>query len=259
MTKTSFFRAFSLFCIFTLTQTACTTDDVPPESEPKGQPGFVTGVVTGPDGKPLSKATIHSEHTVLIGRGAEARSGSDGTYRIALVEGLGHWIVRGYILKEYNDRVYKILLDPENQDSFSEKDKPVRNFQWKLQGHIPDQSLNQFYGGTAELQRDPNSDLNDTENVVFTFQPDGPLIDGSQGKTLQLKGGKRGTQNHNFIHDIPIGRYKVTAIYQPTGQQLLVTDSWNDGEYRESATIEFFGTEASYRANQMGIGFTDRF
>ncbi|RYU93838.1 carboxypeptidase-like regulatory domain-containing protein [Emticicia agri] len=228
----------------------------PAPGDGKGQVGYLIGKVTDPSGNPLSKATIYIDNTVFKGRGAEVTSSADGSYKIAMVAGLGQWVAKGYILKQYNGRVYKILLHPENNDSFSQEEKPVRNFQWKLQGQQPDLSLNLFYGGSAELYKDPNEEnMNDTENVEFTFQPDGALIDGSQGKTLKFRGGKAGTQNRNRLIDIPIGRYKVTAVYLPTGKALKVKDAWNDDPYASSAIIEFHGTEESYRANQMGIAY----
>ncbi|RFS17799.1 carboxypeptidase-like regulatory domain-containing protein [Emticicia sp. C21] len=254
-------RAFVASTCLIISTNSCTLSVGQIEPDPDlgvEQSGYLIGKVTDPSGKPLSKATIYTNNTVIKDRGAETTSAGDGSYKIAMVAGLGQWIAKGYILKQYNGRVYKLLLDPENDDSFTQEEKPVRNFQWKLQGHVPDLSLNLYYGGSAELYKDPNvEDMNDTENVEFTFQPDGALIDGSQGKTLKLRGGKAGTQNRNRLVDIPIGRYKVSAVYLPTGKALKVKDAWNDDPYASSAIIEFHGTEESYRANQMGIGFRE--
>ncbi|MGV3559504.1 carboxypeptidase-like regulatory domain-containing protein [Larkinella arboricola] len=227
-----------------------------PDTGTKGQAGAVTGLVTDPQGKPLPRATVYIANTVIKDRGAEVNTGSNGTYKIQLVKDLGQWVAKGYILKQYNDRVYKILLDPENPDSFSEDEKPVRNFQWKLTGHIPDLSLDLYYGGTAELHRDPNAYELEHDKVEFTFKPVGPLIDGSAGKTLKLQTKKR---YDDFIRDIPIGRYTVSAIYKPTGEQLLVTDAFDgDLDYKESVTLDFLGTESAVRSNTLGIGYTNR-
>ncbi|WP_337043764.1 carboxypeptidase-like regulatory domain-containing protein [Emticicia sp. 17c] len=237
---------------------ACTTPDNenPSPDKPGGQAGYLTGKVTDPSGKGLPKATIYIDNTVFKGRGSETTSAADGSYKIAVVPGLGQWVAKAYILKAYNGRVYKLMLDPENDDSFTQEEKPVRNFRWKLQGRMPDLSLNLYYGGAAELYKDPNEEeMQDSENIEFTFQPDGPLIDGSQGKTLKLRGGKAGTQNRNRLVDIPIGRYKITAVYLPTGKALQVKDAWNDDPYQNSMIADFHGTEESYRANQMGIAF----
>ncbi|KAA9356471.1 carboxypeptidase-like regulatory domain-containing protein [Larkinella humicola] len=241
--------------------TACKTDSTEPEpgspSETGGKAGYVIGKVTDPQGKPLPRATVYIDNTVIKGRGAEVASNSDGTYQIQLMKDLGQWVTKGYILKQYNNRVYKLLLDPENPDSFSETEKPVRNFQWKLTGHIPDLSLDLYYGGTAELFRDPNvTDLPDTENIEFTFKPIGTLIDGSTGKTLKLRVAKR---TNDFLKDIPMGRYEVSAVYKPTGATLLVTDAWGDDLiYKPVVTLDFLGTDSATRSNTLGIGYTNR-
>ncbi|GGM84034.1 hypothetical protein GCM10010967_14810 [Dyadobacter beijingensis] len=60
------------------------------------------------------------------------------------------------------------------------------------------------------------------------------------------------------VHAGPIGRYRVAATYKPTGDRLRVGDAWDGDDYDDSVTMEFKGTEASYRANQMGLAFTDR-
>jgi len=260
MSILSSFRPLVIFACMAASTASCTTpegaDPSPDPGNGTGQAGYLIGKVSDPSGKPLSKATVYINNTVIKDRSAETSSAADGTYKIAMVAGLGQWIAKGFILKQYNGRVYKLLLDPSNDDSFSAEEKPVRNFQWKLQGHVPDLSLNQYYGGSAELYKDPNEiEIDDTENVEFTFTPEGALIDGSQGKTLKLRGGKAGTQNRNRLIDIPIGRYKITAVYLTTGKALKVKDAWNDDPYANSAIIDFHGTEESYRANEMGIAY----
>jgi hypothetical protein len=240
---------------------ACKTDSPDPETgtptESNGKAGYLIGKVTDPLGKPLPRATVYTENTVFLGRGVEVTTSTDGSYKIQLVKDLGQWTVRGHILKQYNGRVYKIELDPDNTDSFTEDEKPVRNFQWKLTGHIPDLSLDLYYGGTAEMFRDLNAnELWDNENIEFTFKPVGPLIDGSTGKILKLKATRR---YNDFLKDIPMGRYEITAVYKPTGEQLLVTDAWNgEYDYHPSVTMDFLGTESAVRYNSMGIGYTNR-
>lgn len=246
-----------------LATTACQTSGpdgqiITPGPTTSGKSGYLVGKVTDPQGNPLPRATIFTDNTVIKGRGAEVNTGADGRYELQLVKDLGQWVAKGYILKTYNDRVYKINLDPENPDSFTDAEKPVRNFQWKLTGHIPDPSLDLYYGGTIELFRDYNaSDLRDNENIEFTFTPVGPLIDGSTGKTLTLRAKKR---YDNYITDVPIGRYKVTAIYKPTGQALKVRDAYyeNDYNYSPSVIVDFTGRESANHANMLGIGYSNQ-
>ncbi|GAB3717052.1 hypothetical protein GCM10027592_58840 [Spirosoma flavus] len=221
-----------------------------------GKAGYLIGTVTDPQGKPLSRATIFTDNTVFKGRGSEVNTATNGTYQVQLVKDLGQWIAKGYILKQYNDRVYKINLEAENPDSFTEDEKPIRNFQWKLTGHTPDLSLDLYYGGTVETFRDLNADdLRDNENIEFTFKPVGPLIDGSTGKTLTLRSKKR---YDSFIKDVAIGRYVVTAVYKPTGKALKVRDVYESGEYATSITVDFTGRESATRSNMMGIGYTNQ-
>ncbi len=243
---------------------ACQPQTVPPDdpdgpidTPTGGKAGYVIGTVTDPQGRPLAGATIYSYNTVVKDRGSEVTSNADGSYRIALVSGLGVWGAKGYLLKTYNGRVYKLPLDPENPDSFTEDEKPVRNFQWRLSGHVPDLSLDLYYGGTVELLRDANADgLRDNENIEFTFTPVGPLIDGSTGQTLKLRAAKR---YDAYLKDVPMGRYTVTAVYKPTGEALRVGDALaDDMAYSPSVTVDFTGRESSYYANMMRIRFTNR-
>lgn len=263
------FKPFAISVLLVLNglliTTSCKKENVDPTAPVSGgtggQSGYVVGKITDPQGSSLARATVFTDNTVIKGRGAEASSSADGSYKIQLVKGAGQWIAKGYILKQYNNRVYKIQLDPENPDSFSEEENPVRNFQWKLTGHIPDLSLNLYYGGYVELYRDLNANgLYDTENVELTFKPVGTLIDGSTGKTLKLQGGEK-SPDSDFIMDIPIGRYTVSAIYKPTGEVLRVRNvlaNDNSYTYANSVTVDFSGTEAPTRANSMAIGITNR-
>lgn len=249
-----------------LSLTACETNAVEP-GDPTTQPnpdpvesgktGYVIGRVTDPQGKPLPRATIFTDNTVFKGRGAEVNTASDGTYQIQLVKDLGQWVAKGYILKSYNGKVYKINLDPENSDSFTDGEKAVRDFQWKLTGHVPDLSLDLYYGGTVEMLRDLNAEgLRDNENIEFTFMPVGPLIDGSTGKTMKRRAAKR---YDSYIKDVPIGRYTVTAVYTPTGEALRVGDAWADEiEYANSVTVDFIGRESAAYTNMLRIRFTNR-
>ncbi|QDK78701.1 carboxypeptidase regulatory-like domain-containing protein [Spirosoma sp. KCTC 42546] len=260
LTGTALLLLGSLFAL-----TACDKKPVDPNgpmpTDPgtPGQAGYLVGKVIDPQGKPLPKATVFVDHTVLTGDGPEVKTAADGTYKVQMTDFAGEWIAKGYLLKQYNDRVYKINLDPEDDSPFTSNEKAVRNFQWKLTGHIPDLSLDLYYGGTMEMSRDLNADdLRDNENIEFTLTPVGPLIDGSTGKVLKVQAKKR---YNDAIKDVPMGRYKVTAVYKPTGEQLLVRNAWDfdsDIVYQPSVTMDFLGTESAVRYNSMCVGYTNR-
>lgn len=239
---------------------ACTKQKVDPTNPGlgnEGTAGYLVGKATDPQGNPLPRATVFVDHTVFSGDGPEVKTGSDGSYKVQLTDIAGEWIAKSYLLKQYNNRVYQLWLDPENPEPFTANEKPVRNFQWKLTGHMPDLSLDLYYGGTVEMFRDLNADdLWDNQNIEFTLTPVGPLIDGSTGKVLKLQAKK---QYNDSIKDVPMGRYKITAVYKPTGEVLRVCDAWDGNfDFQPSVTLDFVGTESATRANQMGIAFTNR-
>ena len=97
-------------------------------------------------------------------------------------------------------------------DPVSVRDGAVRNFRWKLQGVIPDRGNNTFFGGEVRLMPVFRQD-NDWSNtaglkIKVTLVPNGPLADGSTGKTITQV---LDWENDKFVEDIPVGTYTVTA------------------------------------------------
>src|SRR3546814_11710318 len=74
------------------------------------------------------------------------------------------------------------------------------------------------------------------EDVELTLTPSGPLIDGSEGKTLVLRQGDHYWVQFGYLEDIPIGRYTVTAILKnKDGPRPLRIQDWLKDEERKSA------------------------
>ena len=101
---------------------------------------------------------------------------------------------------------------PNEYDPVSVRDGAVRNFRWKLQGVIPDRGNNTFFGGEIRLMAVFRQD-NDWSNtaglkIKVTLVPNGPLADGSTGKTITQV---LDWENDKFVEDIPVGTYTVTA------------------------------------------------
>src|SRR5690606_6522978 len=101
----------------------------------------------------------------------------------------------------------------------------------KLEGRDPVNGLS-FYGGLIRVAEEyddnyPNLDLKDVELILT---PDGPLIDGSEGKTLKLHTNDKYWDQYHEIKDIPIGRYRVTAVLKEGNTPLRIRDRYADGE-----------------------------
>ncbi|WP_266368718.1 carboxypeptidase-like regulatory domain-containing protein [Tellurirhabdus rosea] len=203
------------------------------------QSGYVTGKVTGAGGKALSGINVFFDNTLYYNSGFSATTDAAGNYKVKAQPGA----FRGYarMSHRYNGQTYRIDLHPDKYDSFGEEGA-VRNFSWRLTGERPS-NPDTFYGGTAYLYANADSEVYDVENIEFTFTPVGPLIDGSTGKTLVRKSGAPRTKLYAKIVDIPIGRYKITAVHKPTGRRLRLQASY-DQPLAESLTQDFYGDDS---------------
>ncbi len=94
-----------------------------------------------------------------------------------------------------------------------------KDFQWKLTGLQPAKDPNSpesYYGAYVNVSGGEN--LPDRSTVRFTLAPTGPLIDGSEGKTITqertaaaMKTTKGPIESTARLADIPIGPYKMTG------------------------------------------------
>ncbi|MVM41677.1 carboxypeptidase regulatory-like domain-containing protein [Spirosoma sp. HMF3257] len=230
--------AYSVFTAFTLlgllTGGGCTPSGADPEPG-KQTGGYLSGRVVDTQGKPLPGVTIIADNTMFYNNNILATSDANGNYRIQTPN--GSWVATAQIRRTYNGKGYMLDLEADKTDAFSGNDGAVRNFQWKLSGEKPDYP-GAFYGGTVDVTNEIGKGPYDTENIDFTFTPVGPLIDGSIGKPVVY----RYDTYYNRIPDVPIGRYKISAIYKPTGTKLLLRNRV-DGTYSAdgSATMDFYG------------------
>jgi hypothetical protein len=207
--------------------------------------GHMTGKVTDAKGKPIKGATIIADNTLIYDSNAEGVSGEDGTYRIQTP---GNFTYRAYaeIKRNYNGRHYRLELKPNEEGAFAGEEGAVRDFEWVLSGKIEDEP-GLHYGGTVYADEAVMSQLYDGENVEFTFTPVGSLIDGSTGQVIKRR---LDPDYNNELRDIPIGKYKITAVHKPTGKALKVRERRN-GEYTAdgSVTLDFYGEESPLTCN----------
>ena len=84
----------------------------------------------------------------------------------------------------------------------------LRDFQWRLTGPTvdPDRS----YGATVLAYSDYSDFSLDPQYMELTLTPDGPLIDGTAGKTITSMG--------DLVEDVAAGRYTYSARYVDPGE-----------------------------------------
>jgi hypothetical protein len=216
--------------------------------------GYAKGRVVDTKGQPIAGARIYVDNTLYDNSGISTTTNADGYYRIQIPR--GSWRVYAETSIAYNGKNFdKLVLHPNNPNSFADAEGAIRNFQWKLTGERP-KPLAGYYGGLVNLLNNPNGKLYDVENIEFTFTPDGALIDGSTGSIIKAKSGAPGTENYSRINDIPIGRYTVTAKHLPSGRQLKL--SCNNGQHNFTPSLSIdFEPALNYCTKCMAIVFSE--
>lgn len=223
----------------TMVITSCSKDDEKNDngdSKPKAEKGYVSGKVVDTKGEPIAEAKILLESTVFYNSHINASTDATGNYKIKVQAGA--WNTYGTFKKEYNGITYTLPLSPDGTDSFTEEGG-IRNFTWKLEGTDPGNE-HYFYGGQVSVSSDIGF-YEEQEDIELTFTPSGPLIDGSEGKTLILRYGDHYWKEYHYVKDIPIGRYMVTAILKkPDSDVPLKIQNWHiKGDFVSELQLDF--------------------
>jgi len=182
----------------------------------QAEPWKVKGVVVDTRGRPLRDAVVWVKPALTTGV-VITRTDAQGQYTASLLPNLDmpyrafawHQVV-------YRGQTFCLRLAATSYaqyETFTPSAGVIRNFKWQLSGAMPDAAGGNNYFG-AEVRLMHTTWRSDQEiaaldsTVEVTLVPDGPLIDGSAGETL-VKSAKVG---ENFLYDIPVGHYTVTAV-----------------------------------------------
>lgn len=169
--------------------------------DPGVEKGVVKGRLTDALGNPIYNATVVIADT-LNAAYVYATSDHNGYYETPVPE--GNWTASVQVEINYEGSAYKFDLHPENTASFTGNAGAIRNFTWKLHGRRPQGG---YYGMNMIL----SGPVPPRDDITLTLTPNGPLADGSAGKTLTRKLTR--TANGAYgIFDIPVGRYTVTGL-----------------------------------------------
>jgi hypothetical protein len=234
-----------------------------PESNVTLTPNVVEGTVKTLDGRPVPGATIRIAGATGAGRGTtiKARTDANGRYRVTVP--LGHYNVDAFADIEYEGQTYKELwLDREGapcERVMSDKGI-VRNFTLRLSG--PKRCTN----GTSPNNPDAyngayitamTSAFPDDAVITFSLTPLGLLADGSRGRHVSitrtgaaLKKGGGPINETSFLHDIPLGRYRIAAsVRYADGRTSGTTLELRDGGSISGTTLDI-----AFSANVLGGG-----
>jgi hypothetical protein len=190
-------------------------------SQAGAKPGHLTGKLADAQGKPLSNVTVtifgFSDNGEPIRRETKI-AGPAAAYDLELPAGKYNTPVARINVPDYNGRAYDLpLAAADNTREWTEQKEArrgmVRDFVWRISGPVPGgqaESPTGYWGGSVQF--DKSGEFADSATIEITLKPDGPLIDGSEGKTLVYTR-KLPWKKHadHYLFDVPIGRYTATA------------------------------------------------
>lgn len=238
------------------------------------QPGVVSGKVTDSQGNPLGDVDVSVKE--LNGAfSQDTKTDDQGNYRMKVDD--GNYSVDAVVNTEYNGQYYRLPLYPKDGDNSTEEpvsEGIVEDFVWKISGLEAGEDPNSedgldYYGGFIQKiivpqvgsEGIPDLSYLTGSTLRLTLTPDGPLMDGSQGKTLSgectigdnISIGEVGCA----MWDIPLGVYTATAeVTSPDGatQALDVGfdagwSSYEEPELGTSATVQFLPESAENPGN----------
>lgn len=213
---------------------------------------MVSGTVRTVDGRPLAGATIRISGATGAGSGSTVRTQSDrnGNYRLRVRP--GHYNVDAYYDLTFDGQTYRELpLTSTNRGCERQLSQNgiVRHFVLRLTGPLRcafnfDANEPASYAGGMVLVTGGN--FPPATRVRFTFTPIGPLADGSKGQVLTFErsgamlavsGGRLGQTA--WLHDIPLGRYRVSAVATLPGGATQTLMLRTDGAADTSVEIGF--------------------
>ena len=202
------------------------------------EPGYVRGTVKTAAGAPIPGALIFIDG--VLDQNFQFTTKEDGAFNIRLQPGA--YVAQATLSYKWEGQTYKFDLRPDSTDTFDDSTGAVRNFTWALTGEKPQPQMGSYGGFVYVDIGTDNFYLEDQDNITWTLEPVGTLIDGSQGEAIVRKGGAPRTAEYGKILDVPVGRYKISGVYAPPGmkpQVLKFRNSWarNKAGYAEQAEI----------------------
>lgn len=204
-------------------------DDNPPTED--AESGTVRGKVLDTQGRPIPGAKVRIENDFIY---YDVTTNAQGEYRSPQLPAGGFkaiaWATIPYKGQEYTLRMG--MPQESDYDFFDPKEGVVRNFEWQINGRIPDREATDgegYFGGTLEFMNGTGSIYDERmtpgDEVHLTLNPTGPLIDGSTGEIIERTFTIQSGNDSYLIVDIPTGEYEMNAVrITPEGnqEQLLI-------------------------------------
>lgn len=177
-------------------------------------PGTIKGMVLDERGAPVAGAKIIIEPAMFRGT-VFATTNADGQYHLVqLPRETNPYYVWAYKELTYHGKKYCVRMagqDHAYQDAINATPGVIRDFRWKLTGlsDMPSDDIGSGHWGASLAFHNSSEDemfVDAQARIEVRLVPDGPLIDGSEGKPMT-----RITTVSAGLEDIPAGRYRLSA------------------------------------------------
>ncbi|WP_295823659.1 carboxypeptidase-like regulatory domain-containing protein [uncultured Deinococcus sp.] len=248
-------RHLSTVSLLSLALMACgsaSTTGTPPGGSTGGTPGgsmggsarpnTVSGQVLDQAGRPIQGALIWVLPAVTTGL-ITLHTDAQGRYVSPALVNVPYRTYAGF-QAEYRGQSFcqRLAATSLNEyDAFSPDPTGtiIRNFRWQISGAMPDGRDNYFGAEVRIFHRtwaDGQEIVAGDSSVELTLVPDGPLIDGSAGKTV-VKSARVG---ENMLYDIPVGHYavKATEVHGDGSRTPLLVGDYS-GPGSAASTLDF--------------------
>ncbi len=213
-------------------------------SEPQ-EPYIVKGQVVNSHGEPIQGALITIDNQLLYNSNSQAKTDADGRYRIELTKLAATYMAYAEYSTMYEGVKHSIDLLPDDDSPFAGNEGAIRNFTVMLDSSTGTGGSGEvlFYMMDLIHPLDPVLEPPSRDDVIMTLEPIGMMLDGTTGGKSII--GKGSPSNNGYgLHNVPIGKYRVSAVYAPPGAQpepllIRIVRPGQDDEFAESVVAEF--------------------
>lgn len=192
------------------------------------EPFVIKGQVADNQGKPIAGVGVYAYNTYVSSSYIGAVTDAQGKYRIELPQTTTTYTMYATHEVRYDGKQLTINPVVEDESIIAGRDGAIRNFAWDINiGRLG------VYCGDYTYPYDENAPEVQYEDIELTLEPVGKMLDGSVGVTIV-------DRVTNLEENVPVGVYKVTAVWKPKGYppvKMLVRAGGNDPA--ESAKLGF--------------------
>lgn len=200
----------------------------PPVATERIEPFVIKGQVADNQGNSIAGVEVYAYNTFVSSSYIGAVTDEEGKYRIELPQITTTYTMYAIHEVQYNGQQFTVNPVAEDESIIAGRDGAIRNLVWNINvGKLGVYSSDYMY------PHDEDAPEVEYEDIELTLEPVGKLLDGSTGVTIV-------DRVTNLEKDVPVGVYKITAVWKPKGYppvKMLVRSGGDNPA--ESATLGF--------------------